>query len=819
MDHSLRVVGGTEAAYGSHPWLVSLRNKGAHFCGGSVLSDRWILTAAHCFVSFSKDFLSGVRVMVGEFDRTVHDEEEQIFLIKNISVHEKYQHALPMSYDIALLELHDPIRLGARVQPVCLPLPSGNVPPKTSCIVGGWGRMRERGRLPAVLREVQLELVEPARCKHVLQTVRTSLQNPDQPRSALTVLCAGPERGGKDACQGDSGGPLVCPAPGGGRWLALGVTSWGKGCGRSWGNNRSRPPSRRGSPGVFTDVSLLLPWIKNKLREANGQYKGRTVSRLCSVIDGPVTGSEGVIRNPALPDHHYDNNELCSWVISVPPGYSILLEFEHLDLENDPRCLYDRLTVSVGARRPVGILCGTALPAPVLLNNSQSATLFFSSDISITGSGFVVRHRAVQGHPAPGCRTVVLVEDQNGVYSPNYPESYSNDSVCRWVIYAPPGHVVKLDFVDFDLEDSDGCLYDSLSVLGDIEGTEEIAVLCGSSLPPPVLSHASVMMLLFTSDSSVTRRGFHATPAFISHADLREQEITDTEEKTDGHRDRQRQTDGQTHGQTDGRIHGQTDGQTDGQTHGQRDGQTDGQRDGQTGQQGDLPANLRHVMSHEPCGMAHPHAVVPGVDDGGPAVEEAAQRRALPWMVHLHLDTEHLCSGILIQTFWILTSAHCTIGLQERSFSRLSALTAGPDRQRHHISRVIHHPLYNPTFCDYDAALLQLSSPLLLTEHVQTIHLPNHNVEQEATPIQVCTVSGWAEPAGDQDNITVYNHQVSLLSRADCEKHYPAGLRDRMLCVTPTPQDQPQDQFLIIKIHNVDTVQTFQASSLKSQPK
>lgn len=68
--------------------------------------------------------------------------------------------------------------------------------------------------------------------------------------------------------QGDSGGPLVCPAGSGeGRWVALGVASWGKGCGRSWGKNSSRPASRRGSPGVFTDVRLLLPWITSRLRQ------------------------------------------------------------------------------------------------------------------------------------------------------------------------------------------------------------------------------------------------------------------------------------------------------------------------------------------------------------------------------------------------------------------------------------------------------------------------------------------------------------------------------------------------------------------------
>uniref|UniRef100_A0A3Q1EV65 Ovochymase 2 n=1 Tax=Acanthochromis polyacanthus TaxID=80966 RepID=A0A3Q1EV65_9TELE len=294
----MRVVGGTEASYGSHPWLVSLQNKGSHFCGGSILTERWILTAAHCFTSLS-EFLSGIRVVVGEFDRRKQDEDEQIFLVKSVSVHEKFSHILPMQFDIALLQLDGSISMG-RVQPICLPLPDETI--QTSCSVGGWGRTKE------VLREVQLDLVDPAKCKFVLQTVKSSALNQKLVRSqpAMTVLCAGPERGGKDACQpqGDSGGPLVCPAgSGSGRWVVLGVTSWGKGCGRSWGDNVSRPPSRRGSPGVFTDVRLLLPWIKMKLRN------------------------------------------LCLWRLSVPPGFSILLEFHRFDLENDSYCQFDRLTV------------------------------------------------------------------------------------------------------------------------------------------------------------------------------------------------------------------------------------------------------------------------------------------------------------------------------------------------------------------------------------------------------------------------------------------------------------------------------------------
>lgn len=104
-------------------------------------------------------------------------------------------------------------------------------------------------------------------------------------------------------------------------------------------------------------------------------------------------------------------------------------------------------------------------------------------------------------------------------------------------------HRFQLDFIDFDLEESDRCLYDSLTVLEDVGESEEIggldepflsffisawyryisqynmlclAVLCGASVPPPVLSHRSVMVLHFTSDSTITHRGFKATLTFIS---------------------------------------------------------------------------------------------------------------------------------------------------------------------------------------------------------------------------------------------------------------------------------------------------------------
>lgn len=113
--------------------------------------------------------------------------------------------------------------------------------------------------------------------------------------------------------QGDSGGPLVCEAGSDGRhWVVLGVTSWGKGCGRSWGNNSSRPPSKRGSPGIFTDVRLLLPWIKRALREGRWSLCGT----LC-ITCVEVTQSDDDIRKSPL--------QLCSRC-----GLSVVLRTKYL---------------------------------------------------------------------------------------------------------------------------------------------------------------------------------------------------------------------------------------------------------------------------------------------------------------------------------------------------------------------------------------------------------------------------------------------------------------------------------------------------------
>nr|XP_023996016.1 ovochymase-2-like [Salvelinus alpinus] len=372
--------------------------------------------------------------------------------------------------------------------------------------------------------------------------------------------------------------------------------------------------------------------------------------------------------------------------------------------------------------------CGSAPPPPVLID-SHSASLQFVSDVSGTGSGFVVRFRGVEGNsvPASGCGTVALVQDQRAVHSLNYPQSYSNDSVCHWVIYAPKGHVVKLDFDDFDLEQSDDCEYDSLTVLGDVDTKEEIAVLCGRNVPPPVLSYDNVMVLQFTSDSTVTYRGFHATVSFISKIDL-------------------------------------LDGESEDDT-----------------------VHFRHSLS-DSCGMPHVRAA----STSSESLEgEGTSRHAWPWDVRLSMNTNNICYGAIIQPAWVLTAAHCLLGLEEdQSLRSLLVETGGPNNQRRGVRKLVLHPQYDPSSQDYDVALLQLDSPLLITEHALSVCLPCSGPEVPHS--QVCMLSSWESQTGGPWNSTVEPLEVPLVSHADCERYNTGRLTPRMLCAGP-PQHRGQD--------------------------
>ncbi|XP_031523418.1 apolipoprotein(a) isoform X2 [Papio anubis] len=229
-----RVVGGCVAHAHSWPWQVSLRTRfGKHFCGGTLISPEWVLTAARCLETFSRP--SSYKVILG-----AHQEVNLESHVQEIEVSRLFLE--PTGADIALLKLSRPAIITDKVIPACLPSPNYVITAWTECYITGWGETQ--GTFGAgLLKEAQLHVIENTVCN------RYEFLNG---RVKSTELCAGHLAGGTDSCQGDSGGPVVCFDKD--KYILRGITSWGPGC------------ARPNKPGVYVRVSSFVTWIEGVMR-------------------------------------------------------------------------------------------------------------------------------------------------------------------------------------------------------------------------------------------------------------------------------------------------------------------------------------------------------------------------------------------------------------------------------------------------------------------------------------------------------------------------------------------------------------------------
>merc|ERR1711893_136517 len=214
------IVGGTRSRAGQWPWQISLERRGNQFCGGTIINNEWVITAAHCVDSGST---SSLRMVAGALQLSRPNSNQREYRVRTVRMHPSYDDNT-MDADIALLRSDGSMSLNNYRHPACRPRSisySGS-----NSIVSGWGATSSGGRGSDRLLHISVPILSNSDCNRH-NDFRGDITN--------GMLCAGRmSNNDKDSCQGDSGGPLVVSNRG--KYEIVGVVSWGYGCaGRSPG--------------------------------------------------------------------------------------------------------------------------------------------------------------------------------------------------------------------------------------------------------------------------------------------------------------------------------------------------------------------------------------------------------------------------------------------------------------------------------------------------------------------------------------------------------------------------------------------------------
>ncbi|CAH2092297.1 unnamed protein product [Euphydryas editha] len=224
-----KIVGGYDITIQDVPYQVYLLlQTGTLYnqCGGTIISEKYVLTAAHC--------LTGVTRIYVRAGSTSADSGGTQYSTTQYLEHPFYN-PVTSDNDIGLITIPGGITLdGTNTRAVALPDASSTIAPGTNLLITGWGLTTENGSVSQNLKAVQISTISNDECRKAYNTLTTR------------QFCAGVPQGGKDACQGDSGGPAVATDSG----VQVGVISFGEGC------------AQPGNPGVYTDVAKLRSWIK-----------------------------------------------------------------------------------------------------------------------------------------------------------------------------------------------------------------------------------------------------------------------------------------------------------------------------------------------------------------------------------------------------------------------------------------------------------------------------------------------------------------------------------------------------------------------------
>ncbi|XP_067410127.1 transmembrane protease serine 9 [Emydura macquarii macquarii] len=794
MQTAHRIVGGAEAARGEFPWQVSLRENNEHFCGATILTEKWLVSAAHCFNEFQDPAVWAA--YMGTISLSGSDSSTVKAGVGRIIPHPSYN-TDTADFDVAVLELDSPVPFNKYIQPACLPRPGHRFPPGRKCLISGWGYLREDFLVkPETLQKATVELLDQALCASLYSHTLTD-----------RMLCAGYLEGKIDSCQGDSGGPLVCEEPSGKFFLA-GIVSWGIGC------------AEAKRPGVYARVTQLRDWILDAI-STFPTPAAFTVPMTLSSTNSDAATTQG-ISNSTTSKHRPVSSTSPAPSASKPATASQPQECGRRPGLSKPSKIVGGIEASKGEipwqvslKEGSRHFCGATvigerwlLSAAHCFNHTKleylKAHLGTTSLTGADGHAVTVSIKKVVQHPS---YNPLLLDFDVAVLQLASPLRFSKyiQPVCLPLAVQKfpvgkkcmisgwgnvrEGNITKpesLQKASVGIIDQKTCnvlynfsLTDRMICAGFLEG--KVDSCQGDSGGPLACEETPGLFYLAGVVSWGIGCAQAKRPGVYSRITKLQDWILDT-------------------------ISSKPDlnsgaGTTPSPATARASTMSRSTAQSSTSKAASSPASktttkpaatTRKTTTAAPktTGAARPSqlpdcGMTPALASSKIVGGSGVARGEWPWQVSLWLRRkEHKCGAVLIADKWLLSAAHCfDVYSDPKMWVAFlgTPFLSGMDGRVEKIFRIYKHPFYNVYTLDYDVALLELATSVRFTSAIKPICLPdNSHVFREGAR---CFITGWgATKEGGLMSKHLQKAAVNVIGDQACKKFYPIQISSRMVC-------------------------------------
>ncbi|XP_078508617.1 serine protease 53-like [Lissotriton helveticus] len=741
-----RIYGGSDAILGEWPWHVTFSFLGVPFCGGSLISEEWVLTAAHCFHGNQtlRDPASWRAYLAFTSLGGTSEAQSVERGLAQIIVHEKYTNFIN-GYDAALVKLSTPVAFDKSIQPVCLPLVGHHFRLRSTCWTTGLEDLRPGDKVTTVryLQKVSITLIGQKTCNCIYNSLE-SFEHSDPVLPGM--VCGTDKDGNRGPCSGDSGGPVVCNEDG--TWFLAGVISFSLAC---------HLPN---SPTIFSAVPTFSNWIKtNTAGQGSPVFFNNQTSAVSGVLEDNGNCTDLIsTKNPGCGIPKLNTTEpgaqpgewpwsvgllflgiyTCegtliseSWVLAAGHCFSGSEVSESPDdwtvLLGHPPQVVKVKKISINGAFVTAVEGGDIamlqLAQPVVFGEYlQPACVPMAEHRFRFGSTCWItdRRQAAGNEPSPELQeaelTLIGTNKCNCIYSRT---GSTNESVSLQpgMICAAP----KQGQAGTCQVDTGGPLVCNENGAWFLAGIASFGGTCGQSDHPAVYTEITAFEEWIRD---LTREAYFAPQPISVPPDLDSGNCSDNSDSV--------------------------------------------------------------------CGRP--------VDTARKAAGGDATVGAWPWMASIVQYGDHLCSGVLIGKHWVLCEANCfsSFPVFEDDYIIYLGRSDETGSSQHEISRrlkrVVHHPQNKWQSSKYYLALAELAPDVIYSDHVRPICLPTGRVQ---LPVgSNCWVTGWGEvkPSGlFPASSSLKELEVTVLDANQCSCQFEEGDRPnnetakRMICAGNHP--------------------------------